>query len=769
MTPIFCRPFWRSTFPCALLFAFVCVMNVSAGDWLHWRGPEQNGVSREKDLPDKWSTDPKAPNSNLVWKAPVGCRSTPLVVGDRVYIINTFGQGPTAGERVMCFDAATGKVLWEQRFNVFFADIDVSRVGWTNLAADPETGNIYAHGTQGFLLCFDKDGKVLWQHSLTEEYGRVSGYGGRLPSPVIDGDLVILGLINSAWGDLARGENRFVAFNKKDGTVVWWSQPCLPPRGTKSYYSTPVVAVINGQRLLISGASDGHLHALKVRTGEPEWKYEFGDCVINASPVVQGNLVYISHGEENVGTSAQGHIICVDAGKVKDGKPALVWENTGIKASYCSPIVHDKHLYVCSDSARLFCFDALKGTKLWEHSYGRLARGSPVYGDGKIYVAEVNAKFHILQPSPAGCKSLHSQYFPSSGGGFVEINGTPAVANGRIYFGTRDEFYCIGKKDVKPSTEPIPPQPEESPAKPDAPVARLQVVPADVVLRPGESATFKVRAFDADGHFLKEVTADWSLPVPPLPPSAKAAPPALKGEIKDGKLDIAKEPPLQQGYVQAKAGELTSRARVRVVPPLPYKFDFSKPPEGAVPSGWVNAAGKYAITKMPDGTMALRKLANNSAPPLARANAFMHLPTLTDYTVQADLLGKKVGQNLPDMGIVANRYILAMDGNKQQLKIVSWESTPRPRVEKVIPWKWDADSWYRMKFTVDVQKDKAIVHGKVWPRDKDEPKEWTIEYVDELPNREGAPALYGYATGILDKEPGAEIFYTNVSITPNGK
>ena len=67
--------------------------------------------------------------------------------------------------------------------------------------------------------------------------------------------------------------------------------------------------------------------------------------------------------------------------------------------------------------------------------------------DGKIYVAEVNAKFHILKPGPKDCKALHEQFFASKGGmAFVETNGTPAVADGRIYFGTRDELYCIGKK-----------------------------------------------------------------------------------------------------------------------------------------------------------------------------------------------------------------------------------------------------------------------------------------------------------------------------------
>src|SRR5262245_53105706 len=101
--------------------AFAGDANSAGGDWLHWRGPEQNGVSREKDLPDQWSPDPNKANNNLIWKAKeVGCRSTPLIQGKHVYVINAIGEGANAGERVMCFDADTGKVIWEHRFGVFF-------------------------------------------------------------------------------------------------------------------------------------------------------------------------------------------------------------------------------------------------------------------------------------------------------------------------------------------------------------------------------------------------------------------------------------------------------------------------------------------------------------------------------------------------------------------------------------------------------------------------------------------------------------------------
>jgi hypothetical protein len=74
---------------------------------------------------------------------------------------------------------------------------------------------------------------------------------------------------------------------------------------------------------------------------------------------------------------------------------------------------------------------------------------------------------------------------------------------------------------------------------------------------------------------------------------------------------------------------------------------------------------------------------------------------------------------------------------------------------------------------VSVEGDKGVLLGKVWPRDEKEPADWTIKAEDSIPNREGSPALYGYAKNIpgsvaeAQKNPGAEIFYDNVKVTPN--
>src|SRR3712207_5927267 len=107
-------------------FAFLSALSapsaVNSADWIHWRGPEQNGFSKEKNLPD--SFDPaEAGKNNLVWKQPVGGRSAPLVLDGRLYIVQGVGEGSEEAERLTCLDAETGGKLWEHKVNVFHTDI----------------------------------------------------------------------------------------------------------------------------------------------------------------------------------------------------------------------------------------------------------------------------------------------------------------------------------------------------------------------------------------------------------------------------------------------------------------------------------------------------------------------------------------------------------------------------------------------------------------------------------------------------------------------
>ena len=133
--------------------------------WLAWRGPAQNGTSPETGLPDK--VDAKAP----LWTADFPGQSTPVNANGRLYINGYTGDGPDLREGTTCFDAETGKVIWQHLQNDFLSDTIYLRYSTSSPTIDPETGNVFVQATQGVLTCFTPDGKIVWQHSMMEEFG----------------------------------------------------------------------------------------------------------------------------------------------------------------------------------------------------------------------------------------------------------------------------------------------------------------------------------------------------------------------------------------------------------------------------------------------------------------------------------------------------------------------------------------------------------------------------------------------------------------------
>src|SRR5712691_479697 len=101
---------------------------VALGDWPEARGPNRDGVSQETGLADKWALN----GQNFLWRVPYGGRSTPIVMGNRVYVQNPSARGVDLQERVMALDADTGKVVWEYKFNIYQSDVPPHRVGWAS-------------------------------------------------------------------------------------------------------------------------------------------------------------------------------------------------------------------------------------------------------------------------------------------------------------------------------------------------------------------------------------------------------------------------------------------------------------------------------------------------------------------------------------------------------------------------------------------------------------------------------------------------------------
>ena len=705
-----------------------------AADWPSWRGPNQTGSSSQIGLISSWSVD----GDNLLWKADFMGRSTPIVLNNRVYVIGRIGMDITEQERVACFDAETGRILWEHRFNVFHSTIPFNRLGWTSLAGDRETGYIYAHTISGVFACIDKDGQVVWSRSLTEEFGRFTGYGGRVVTPVVDGDFVILSFLNTSWGNHAPMRHRYFAFDKRTGEVVWTTTPGGPPKDTT--YPVSVVAEINGRRLLIDGNSDGNVYAMDVQTGEKVWGFQVSQGPLNSSVVVDGTRVYVTHNRENTDTTVMGRVVCIDGTGTGDiTKTHELWRVDGIEAGYSSPAIADGRLYVVDSSANLHCLNGETGAVHWTHSLGTVGKGAPVVADGKIYVAEVNGQFHILQPGENECKTLSTVQIERESGRYAEIYGSPAIAYGRVYFTTEEGLYCLGVQGASTSTQPVPVSAPSTVAMSTSTPASIQIVPTEILVQPGDSVQFSVRAFDDKGALIGEKAAEWSLD-------------GLSGAIgENGKLTLESSRSGQAGTVSAKIGDLQNSARVRVIPQLPWHEDFESIEEGKSPPHWVRATNRFVVREMDGNKILVKPPARRG---LHRSNVYIGPPNMKNYTLQVDLLGTKPKRNLPDMGLIAHRYTLEMRGNHQRLQVLSWRSDLR--MAKWVDFKWEPNVWYTMKMTVDIVDDTAHVKGKVWLKGEPEPEEWTITVEDPLPNREGSPGIYGYSP--------AEIYYDNLKV-----
>ncbi|HET6893727.1 MAG TPA: PQQ-binding-like beta-propeller repeat protein [Pyrinomonadaceae bacterium] len=717
------------------LLSLMLLAPASANDWAEWRGPARDGISNEKNLPVKWSPT----GDGLAWKAPYGGRSAPIVMGDRVFLQNSVGKGATLQERVLALDANTGKLLWEHRFNIYLSDVPPHRVGWASPVGDPATGNIYVFGVGGTLLGLTRDGKVLWERSLGEDFGLLTTHGGRTVSPIVDGDLVIVSGVTFMWGQHGRGAHRFLAFDKRTGETIWVSAPGGRPYDTT--YAPPIVANVNGTRLLIQGASDGVVHAIKPQTGEPVWKIEISKRGLNTGVVVHGTTAILTHSEENLDSSEMGMIIAVDAGAKGDIKKEQIrWRAYGWQGGFSSPVLDGDRLYQLDNGANIAAFDVNTGKQLWLQNLGTIQKASPVLADGKLYVGTENGKFFILRPSAKGAEildedQLGTEALPEA------IIASPAISNGRIYVVSDSNLYCIGKKSNSHSTQPAP---VEGLPNPNRPATHVQVIPTELLLRPGETVRFRVRLFDEQGRFIREEsTAEWSLD-------------QLKGTIDKGQFVAAPDGGTQAGSVKATVGGLTGSAGVRVFAQLPWSETFDSMAVNTIPPSWVNHTMKFTVREI-EGKKVLVKTTEGSSL-LSRARAYMGPSNLSNYTVEADVFATQKRRQQGDAGVIAQRYVLTLFGNSQALHIEPWQPETARTVS--IPFSWKQDTWYRLKLEVQNLPDGTTrARGKAWLASEPEPEKWMIERIDPVPNRQGAPGIFGNAL--------AEIYFDNLKVYQN--
>ena len=754
----------------------------AATGWLNWRGPNQNSVSTEKGLPTQIDV------RNPLWSDAFPGQSTPVIAGGRLYINGYLGDGPDLQEVVRSYDAETGKLIWEHRENDFASDTIYLRYATSSPSVDPETGHVYVQFTQGLLIGFTAEGRELWRHSMMEEFGRLTFPNSRTATPAIDGDLVITRGITSAWGAHGAAGDRFYAFDKKSGQLVWSSAPGDRPQDNT--FSNPYFDIWDGKRVLYSAGGDSSILALNARTGEPLWRFPFAKAGakggINASLIRYKDSLIALHESENLDSSEIGRMASFRIPSptevrptnsviphVFPGKTFENWRN-GVGSLASSPLLVGSTIYEITGTGDLAAIQADTGAVLWKKKLGIEQRQStPFYADGLLYVTMyvssegvtagkaadpdggANGDLFILKPNADGVEEVGRMQLRG------RCFGSPVGYNGKIYIQTDKTLYAFGRKGANLGL-PL------ALAKPSWPKAgaptQLQITPYEILVRPGQTQSFRIRTLDAAGFTVSEnvdpKSVSWESYVPP---TALVRAFAKATFTSSGKFVADPAPGASAGQFKAtlklpNGSNAVGFIKSRILPAPPLTFNFEnfaltnkttntmEPPTSFAypPLSWNSARFRWEVRNWQmDGNLtnqALVKTIDNKL--FQRGQLFFGFPDSKKYTIQADVLSEGNKRKMSEVGVINQRYLVILKGNSQEIEVNS--NQERIKVSK--PFKWTPNTWYSLKSRVDIAADgSGMIRGKAWKRGEPEPAAWTIEVPHAHAHASGSPGLFGFS------------------------
>jgi outer membrane protein assembly factor BamB len=235
-----------------------------ADDWPQWGGPQRDLVWREEGIVDKFSTAGLLPR---VWSVPVAeGYSGPAVADGRVFLTDRLIDGEF--ERLLCFDAETGKPLWKHQY---FTRYTVSYPAGPRATPVVDGDRVYFIGTQGDMFCMQvDDGTILWQKNFPQNFGTELPIWGMASSPLVDGDK----LITLVGG---KDDGLVICFDKITGKEIWRSLNAMD-----AGYCPPMIYEFGGRRQLIIWHPTA-IASLDPETGkvlwEIPWAIKAGLCI----------------------------------------------------------------------------------------------------------------------------------------------------------------------------------------------------------------------------------------------------------------------------------------------------------------------------------------------------------------------------------------------------------------------------------------------------------------------------------------------------------
>ncbi|TWU47791.1 PQQ-binding-like beta-propeller repeat protein [Rubripirellula reticaptiva] len=402
-------------FACAATAVAVAASFARAEDWHQYRGNQGDGKS----------TESIGDSLNVVWTvpAPLGFSSFAIADGRAFTVI-----GRDEKETLVAMDASNGKELWAVPMGSSAYEQGGGGAGTKdNRGGDGprstplvDDGRVYVYDSYMLLQCFDAaTGKLVWKRDVIKEYDGRNISWLNATSPVIAGDLVIVG-----GGGAGKS---FLAFEKTTGKNVWES-------GDETItHATPTVAKGDGGDEVIFFAKSG-LVSVDANSGKELWRAQFPFSTSTAaSPVTDGDLVYCSAGYG------------VGAGVFKKNGTAIadeVWfKSNELMNHWSTPVVHDGHLYGLFEfkkygTAPLQCVELATGEIKWaERGFGP---GNCILAGDKLVVLSDAGEVAIVKADPSGYHELARKDVLTG-----KCWSMPAISDGKVFVRSTEQAACI--------------------------------------------------------------------------------------------------------------------------------------------------------------------------------------------------------------------------------------------------------------------------------------------------------------------------------------
>ncbi len=408
---------------------FVAGVAISAfgDDWPQFRGPNRDGVSKEKGLLKDWP----AGGPPLTWKTKGLGKgySTLSVVGDRIYTIGDRGDSSF----IVALNAADGKEAWSAKLGKAGAP------GWGGFegpraAPTVDTNLLFALSQWGDLVCVDlSDGKEKWRKSYEKDFGGRRPEWGFAEAPLVDGSKLAV-----TPGD---SKGAIVALNKRTGAFLWRTSDFTD----EAHYSSLVPAEFGGVHQYVQ-LTPKSVVGVAAANGKVLWKTSRrGETAVIPTPIVADDYVYVTSGY------GAGCDLFRITGTQDNLKAERVYSNNKVMVNHHGGAIKvGDYVYGYSDGKGWTCQDFKTGEAKWQEKE-KLGKGSLVYADERLYLRQEDrgGTVALIEASSAGYKE-HGRFDQPDR---TQANSWahPVVANGKLYLRDQDVLLCY---DVSAKEKP---------------------------------------------------------------------------------------------------------------------------------------------------------------------------------------------------------------------------------------------------------------------------------------------------------------------------